>query len=52
MQQAQSDSWTTAASTTGTASLGGSAATTGATELGGFTGGTVSGTAVIGTGGR
>ncbi len=51
VQQAQSDSWTTAASTTGTASLGGSAATTGATELGGFTGGTVSGTAVIGTGG-
>jgi len=51
VQQAQSDSWTTAASTTGTASLGGSAATTGSTELASYTGGSVTGTAVIGTGG-
>ncbi len=45
VQQAQSDSWTTAASTTGTASLGGTAATTGSVQLGGFVGGAATGTA-------
>jgi len=63
VQQAQSDSWTTAASTTGTASLGGTAATTGSASLGGtaastgtvelagFTGGAVTGSAAIGSSG-
>jgi flagellin len=44
VQQAQSDSWTTAATTTGSASLGGTAATTGSVELGSFVGGAVTGT--------
>ncbi len=44
VQQAQSDSWTTAASATGTASLGGTAATTGSVQLGQFVGGAVTGT--------
>src|SRR5487761_665353 len=50
VQQAQSDSWTTAASTTGTASLGGTAATTASVNLAGFVGGTTTGstTATVG----
>jgi flagellin len=49
VQQAQSDSWTTAASATGTASLGGTAASTGTAELASFTGGAVTGSATVGT---
>jgi flagellin len=50
VQQAQSDSWTTAATTTGTASLGGTAATTASVNLAGFVGGTTTGstTATVG----
>jgi flagellin len=44
VEQAQSSSWTTAASATGTASLGGTAATTSTVNLAGFVGGTTTGT--------